>query len=99
MSAMTEAEVREHLHHPDSTPPPVRPCDTPNGSDKKTNWSAEELHRIMGCRKFKDYKQLLRTTRDGRWVDTGEFPLSLGAYATIPKNRRGSAINRRQYKF
>ena len=99
MSAMTEAEVRDHLHHPDSTPPPVRPCDTPSGSDKKTNWSAEELHRIMGCRKFKDYKQLLRTTRDGRWVDAGEFPLSLGAYATIPKNCRGSAIDRRQCKF
>ena len=77
----------------------MRPCDTPNGSDKKTNWSAEELHRIMGCRKFTEHKQLLRTTRNGHWVDTGEFPLSLGAYATIPKNCRGNAIDRRQYKF
>merc|ERR1712194_616455 len=99
MSAMTGDEVKEHLHHPGSPPPAVRPCDTPNGSDKKTNWTAEDLHRVTGCRKFKDYRHLLRTTCDGHWVDTGEFPLSLGSYATIPKSRRGKSIDRRACKY
>ena len=99
MSAMTSDEVKEHLHHPGSTPPAVRPCNTPNGSNKKTNWTAKDLHRITGCHKFKDYRHLLYTTRDGRWVDTGEFPLSLGSYTTIPKPCRGKSIDRRAYKY
>ena len=47
MSAMTREEIMEHLHHADATLPPVRPCDTPNGSDKKTNWSVEDLHALF----------------------------------------------------
>ena len=99
MSAMTSDEVKEHLHRPGSTPPAVRPCDTPNGSDKKTNWTAEDLHRVTGCRKFKDYRHLLCTTHAGRWVETGEFPLSLGSHATIPKSRCGKSIDPRAYKY
>jgi hypothetical protein len=26
---------------------------------------AEELHRIMGCRKFRNYKHILNVSRDG----------------------------------
>ena len=32
-------------------------------------------------------------------MDTGEFPLSLGSYATIPKSRCGKSIDRRAYKY
>ena len=82
-----------------ATLPPVHPCDTPNGSDKKTNWSAEDLHKVTGCRKFKDYRKLLSITRDGKFTDIGEFPASLGTYATIPKSRRGKSIDRTHYRY
>jgi hypothetical protein len=36
----------------------------------------EEIHRIMGCCKFWNYKHILQVSRDGEWVDGGEFPLS-----------------------
>ena len=36
-----------------------------NDSDSKTHWSAEELHCIMGCRKFRNYKHILNVSRDG----------------------------------
>ena len=78
MSVMTKDEILEHLHHDATSLPPVRPCDTPNGADKKTHWSAEELHRVTGCRKFKDYRKLLSITRNGTFSDVGEFPVALG---------------------
>ena len=99
LSTMTREEIATLLHHDGELFPPVRPCDTPNGSDTKTHWTAEELHRIMGCRKFRNYKHLLQVSLDGEWVDGGEFPPSLGSYATIPKAKRGGALDRTRYKY
>ena len=42
---------------------------------------------------------MLHATRAGRWVDTSEFPLSLGLYVTIPKSRHDKAIGRCPYKY
>jgi hypothetical protein len=33
------------------------------------------------------------SSKDGHLIDTGEFPISLGLYTTIPKAPRGKAIN------
>jgi hypothetical protein len=46
----------------------------------------------MGCRKFKNYKQLLLVSRDGRWVDSGKLPPSLGSFATVLKGNKGKPI-------
>ena len=86
LSTMTPDEILQLLHHDGATFPLVRPCDTANNLDKKTHWTSEELHRIMGCRKFKNYKHLLQVSRDGEWIDGGKFPPSLGSYATISKS-------------
>jgi hypothetical protein len=53
----------------------------------------------MGCRKFWNYKHLLQVSRDGEWINGGEFPPSFGSYATIPKSHRGGAIDRTRYRF
>jgi hypothetical protein len=82
---MTTDNIARLLHHPGTSFRPICPCDTANASDTKTHWSAVELHHIMGCWKFRNYKHLLQVSRDGEWVDRGEFPSSLGSYATIPK--------------
>ena len=78
LSTMSSEEIRRLLHHPDTSFPDVRPCDTANASDNKTHWSSEEIHRIMGCRKFRNYKHILDVSRGGEWIDGGEFPMSLG---------------------
>jgi hypothetical protein len=52
LSALPHDKIMTHFHHPGSTLPAVRPCDTANASDTKTHWSGEEIHRIMGCRKL-----------------------------------------------
>jgi hypothetical protein len=75
------------------------PCDTANASDTKTHWSSEEIHRIMGCWKFRNYKHILHVSRDGEWVDDSEFPPSLGSFATIPKAKRGKLLGRSRYRY
>ena len=82
---MSSIDILFHVIHPDTSPPPIWPCDTPNGSDTKPHWTAEELRRSMGCRQFKNYCHLLQLRKDSVWVDSGEFPTVLGSYTTIPK--------------
>jgi hypothetical protein len=65
LSALPPEKIVELFHHPGSPLPAVRPCDMANDSDSKTHWSAEELHCIMGCRKFRNYKHILNVSRDG----------------------------------
>ena len=99
LSALPNDKIMAHFHHPGSTLPAVRPCDTANASDTKTHWSGEEIHRIMGCRKFRNYKHILHVSRDGEYIDGGEFPPSLGSFATIPKAKRGKLLDRSRYRF
>jgi hypothetical protein len=53
----------------------------------------------MGCRKFRNYKHLLQVSRDGEWMDGGEFPSSLGTYATIRKANSGGTFDHHKYKY
>ena len=96
LSTLSQEDVVKLIHRPGSNLPPVRPCDRSNGSDTKTHWTSEELHRALGCRRFRNYKHILQTSLDGQWMDGGEFPMSLGSFTTIPKAPRGGAIPREQ---
>ena len=62
LSTMSAEEIAWLLHHDDRSFSSVQPCDTTNGTNTKTHWLAEELHRIMGCRKFCNYKHLLQVS-------------------------------------
>jgi hypothetical protein len=98
-STMSQEEITHLIHHPGTSFPLVRPCNTANASNTKTHWTSEELHCIMGCRKFRNYKHLLQVSRDGEWVDGGKFPSSLGSYAPIPKAKRSGALDRTKYRY
>jgi len=99
LECMEHEDIIVHLHHHDTTPPPICPCDTPNPSDTKSTWTAEELHCITGCRRFRNYRHLTQSSKDGSFVDNGEFPTSIGAYATIPKAARGKPIDQTPSKY
>jgi hypothetical protein len=71
LSTMSREEVLHHLHHPNSQPPPVRPCDTSNPSDTKTSYSAEEAYRVF-YRKLRNWRHLIQTSKDGTYVEGGE---------------------------
>jgi hypothetical protein len=55
LSTMSRDNVLWLIHHKGAVLPLVHPWDTANSSNKKTCWSAKELHHVMGCRKFKKY--------------------------------------------
>jgi hypothetical protein len=99
LSSLSPDEVVRLVHCPGSLPPPIHPCDRSNRSDTKTYWTSEELHCALGCCRFQNYKHILQTSLDGKWVDGGEFPLALSTYTTIPKAPRGGAINREHSFF
>ncbi len=99
LDCMSESEIQAYLHHPESRFPPIRPCDTLNASDSKTVFTPEELHRLTGCRWFRNYQHIISTSNGGILCNTGKFPLSLGAYATIPKAARGKPIDQLPSKY
>jgi hypothetical protein len=53
----------------------------------------------MGCQKFRNYKHLLQVSGDGKWVNGGEFPSSLGSYAAIPNAKCGGLLNHTNYRY
>ena len=96
---MSDEDIIATPHHPNTLLPPVQPCDTPNSSETKRTYTPEELHRLTGCRRFRNYQHIISSTEDGVLLNTGEFPLSLGTYATIPKAPQGKAIDRLSAKY
>jgi hypothetical protein len=59
----------------------------------------EELHCITGCHNFQNYKHLISVTKDGKYIDKREFPVSLGAYTTIPKALRRKSIDHTSSRY
>jgi hypothetical protein len=71
----------------------------PNAYETKTCYSPEELPRLMGCHCFRNYQHIISVLKDGTLLKSGEFPLSLGSYATIPKAPRGKPIDHLPLKY
>jgi hypothetical protein len=99
LSTLSWDDITHLIHHEGPSFPPVRPCDWANGSDTKTHRTSEELHRALGCRCFRNYKHILQTSLDSKWIDGGEFSLALGSYATIPKAKQGGNIDQTKSYF
>jgi hypothetical protein len=51
----------------------------------------------MGCRCFHNYKYIIQASLDGQLVDSGEFPMLLGSYTTIPKAPCGGTLPQEHY--
>ena len=96
---MSSEDICKYMHHPGTRFPEVHPCGTPNGSNKKTHWSADALHCVNGCCTFKDYQTLPQGTISGKWVNSGEFPMSLGHNNTIHKANHGKSIDHTVYWY
>jgi hypothetical protein len=67
---MTQENIINKLHRPNLILPPIRPCDTSNPSDTKLHWTAEELHRITGCRHFRNYRHFIAASKDDTFINT-----------------------------
>ncbi len=99
LECITQENIINKLHRPNSILPPIRPCNMSNPSNTKLHWITEELHRITGCCPFRNYWHLVAASKDSTSIDTGEFPVSIGTYATIPKASCRKPINHTPAKF
>ncbi len=77
-------------------PPPVRPCDTPNGSDTVRHFTADQIYTLFGHHQFRNYQFFCNTSKDSKFINGGNPTPSLGEYATIAKRKRGDPLPRPQ---
>jgi hypothetical protein len=99
LECMSEDDTVTYLHHLESHLPPICPCDTPNLTKSKTTYTPEELHCLTSCHQFPNYQHIITTTNGSTLINTGEFPLLLGTYATIPKADHDKPIDRLASKY
>ena len=93
LKLLSNADVIK-LVHSSTTPPSIRPCDTPNASDTQTTFTAEEIHRFTGFRKLKNYKHMIDVADGATFLDNGEVPLLLSKFANMSKAPRGKEIEK-----
>ncbi|KAL7425595.1 LOW QUALITY PROTEIN: hypothetical protein ACHAXH_000396, partial [Discostella pseudostelligera] len=91
---ISQEALRAFLPDGASAPPPIRPCDTPNGSDTLKHLTANKIYRLFGHRHFRNYPNFCFTLKDSTYINDGEPVPSLGEFATIPKRPRGAPLPR-----
>ena len=93
LTLLSNTEVTQLLHK-FTTPPSIRPCDTPNTSDTQTAYTAEELHKAIGFRTLKNWKQMVAVADGASYLDNGEVPTLLSKFANMSKAPRGKEIEK-----
>lgn len=91
---ITKDSLLAFLPHGRTDPAPIRPCDTPNGSDTTRHLTADQIYRLFGNRRFRNYSNFCLAAKDSKFIKGGEPVPSLGEFATIPKCAKGLAIPR-----
>ena len=82
------------LHHDPANLPDVRPANTPAPCENRTDFDSLKLHRIFGCRRFRNYKHLAAASSNAKLIHTGELPPTLGSHATITNPPAGKSIKK-----
>ena len=75
--------------------PPITPYSTPAPCDNITQFESLNLHRIFGCRQFRNQKHLTAAT-NASLVNSGLLPSNISSFATIANPTKGKPINKRR---
>ena len=84
------------LHKDPHNLPDVPPAYTPGACEKRTQFDNLKLHKFFGCRKFRSQSHLVTASRNGSLIHTGDFPDTLGDFATLTHPARGKPIKKRR---
>jgi hypothetical protein len=55
-----------------------------------------KLHRIFGCRRFRNQQHVIAASSNATLIHSGELPATIGDFATIPKPAKGQSISKRR---
>ena len=91
--ALTPAHLAS-IHHDVHALPPVPPSATPAPCESRKTFESLRLHRIFGCRRFRNPRHLTDSAAQAELVHTGELRPTLGDFATIPNPARGKPIKK-----
>eukprot|EP00956_Cyclotella_meneghiniana_P015761 scaffold24459_cov75-Cyclotella_meneghiniana.AAC.2 len=84
----------QKLHHNTDSLPPVPPANTPGPAEQRTTFDPLKLHRIFGCRRFRNQQHVLAASANAKLVKQGELPATIGDYATINKPDKGKPLTK-----
>ena len=84
------------LHSSPDDIPEVRPCNTPAACENRTTFDTLKLHKIFGCRRFRNQQHLAQSSANAKLISTGELPANLGSFATITNPPAGKPSRRRR---
>jgi hypothetical protein len=90
------ARLIKALHLDPDNLPPIPPYATPSPSETRTKFDPLTLHRIFGCRRFRNQEHVTSASLNGQLLHSGEFPTTIGDFATITNPPRGKPIKKRR---
>jgi transposase InsO family protein len=70
----------------------VPPAHTPGPAEHRTTFDSLKLHRIFGCRRFKNQNHLIAASSNAQLIKSGELPPTLGDFATINSPAKGKPL-------
>jgi hypothetical protein len=82
------------LHDNPTDLPDVRPCNTAAACENRHTFDTLKLHKLFGCRRFRNQQHLIASSDNAKLISTGELPPTLGAFATIPNPPAGKTIRK-----
>ena len=83
------------VHKDANNLPPIQPLSTPASCENRTQFDSLNLHRIFGCRKFRNKKHLTAET-NASLVNSGLLLSTIGSFATIANPPKGKPIKKRR---
>ena len=86
----------QSIHHDVSKIPEVPPVYTPGPAEKRTLFDSLQLHRIFGCRKFRNQRHIIAASKNASLIKAGEMPKTLGDFTTINNPNKGKPLTRRR---
>ena len=73
------------IHRDTNSLPPVPPANTPGPAETRTTFDTLRLHRIFGCRRFRNQQHVIAASANAKLIKQGELPVTLGDFATMNK--------------
>jgi hypothetical protein len=84
------------IHDDVSKIPNVPPAYTPAPTENTTTFDSLHLHRIFGCRRFKNQTHITAASQNATLIRCGEMPSTIGDYTTINNPAKGKPLTKRR---
>jgi hypothetical protein len=82
------------IHDDPSSLPEIPPEYTSGPSENTTTFDSLRLHRIFGCRRFKNQNHTTAASKNAELLKCGEMPSTIGDFVTINNPNKGKPLTK-----